>query len=78
MRRIRKVFSKEMYRTFEGDNSLSEETQDEVMAHIYSKDHGATAKGEPVICRYINCENCILSQEEDCSGAMYDWLMEEI
>lgn len=78
MRRIRKVFSEEMYRTFEGDNSLSEETQDEVMAHIYSKDHGATAKGEPVICRYINCENCILSQEEDCSGAMYDWLMEEI
>lgn len=78
MRRIRKVFSEEMHRTFEGDNSLSEETQDEVMAHIYSKDHGATAKGEPVICRYINCENCILSQEEDCSGAMYDWLMEEI
>lgn len=34
MRRIRKVFSEEMYRTFEGDNSLSEETQDEVMAHI--------------------------------------------
>lgn len=32
MRRIRKVFSEEMYRTFEEDNSISEETQDEVMA----------------------------------------------
>ena len=35
MRRIRQVFSKEMYRTFEGDNSLSEKAQDEVMAHIF-------------------------------------------
>lgn len=32
MRRIRKVFSEEMHRTFEEDNSLSEKTQDEVMA----------------------------------------------
>ena len=78
MRRIRKVFSEEMYKTFEGDNSLSEKTQDEVMAHIYSKDHGTTAKGEGIICNDLYCEDCRFCQEEDCSGAMYDWLMEEI
>lgn len=78
MRRIRQVFSKEMYRTFEGDNSLSEKAQDEVMAHIYSKDHGATRLGEPIICDCIPCENCKFNQEEDCIGATYDWLMEEI
>ena len=33
MRRIRKVFSEEMHRTFKEDNSLSEEIQDEVIAH---------------------------------------------
>ena len=34
MKRIRKVFSEEMYRTFEGDNSLSKETQDEIMRDV--------------------------------------------
>ena len=78
MRRIRKVFSEEMYKTFEGDNSLSEKTQDEVIAHIYSKDHGATTKGEGIICNDLYCEDCRFWEEEDCLSAMYDWLMEEI
>lgn len=78
MRRIRKVFSEEMHKTFEGDNSLSEKTQDEVMALIYSKDHGATRLGEPIVCDYVYCEDCKFYQEKDCSGAMYNWLMEEI
>ena len=35
MRKIRKVFSEEMHRTFEGNNSLSKETQDESNDAIY-------------------------------------------
>lgn len=48
------------------------------MSDIYSKDHGATRSGEPVICVYISCDDCMFYQEDDCSGAMYDWLMEEL
>ena len=77
MRRIRKVFKAELYELSK-DTDLTPDKQEEVLALIYSKDHGATRLGEPIVCDYVYCEDCKFYQEEDCSGAMYDWLMEEI
>jgi len=73
MRRVRKVFSEEI-----SDVDLTPDKQEEVLALIYSKDHGVNKKGEPIVCSYVYCEDCIFWYKDDCSGAMYDWLMEEI
>lgn len=77
MRRIKEVFSEEI-NEISKDTNLAPDILEEVMAHIYSKDHGATRLGEPIICDCVPCENCKFDQEEDCIGATYDWLMEEI
>lgn len=77
MRRIREVFKEELNR-FSKDIDLAPDEQEEILAFLYSKDHGATRSGKPIICSYIYCEDCRFWQEDDCSGAMYDWLMEEL
>lgn len=77
MRRIRKVFSEEINKILE-DTDLASDTLEEVLAHIYSKDHGATKLGESIICDCVHCEECMFDQEKDCLSATYDWLMEEI
>lgn len=76
MRRIRKVFEKE-FNELTKEAKIPIKTQEEIMSHIYSKDHGITWNGEAKICPEMSCNECMFN-EKDCITSVYDWLMEEI